>query len=155
MANYGFTLPMMVPTCQFQDRGNIQNQAIELEKELLFTLEELDQMDLEIAHLVNVLKQCKCEISDTRKSEEIIKKDMPRENGAGNKKGISPLPPDARNKSNKSRRRSKKSNKSINARHAIRGANNSNKGQRLVSEGLTLSQKRRGRRQEEESSRDL
>ena len=150
MANYGFTLPMMVPTCQFQDRGNIQNQAIELEKELLFTLEELDEMDLEIAHLVNVLKQCKCEIGDRRKSEENA-----GENGAGNKKGISPLPPDARIKSNKSRRRSKKSNKSINARHAIRGANNSNKGQRLVSEGLTLSQKRRGRRQEEESSRDL
>lgn len=71
MANYGFTMPMMVPPCESERYHNGDDDtggrllstaqfAERLEQELLSTLDELDQMDVEMDHLVQALKSCDC-----------------------------------------------------------------------------------------------
>eukprot|EP00980_Cylindrotheca_fusiformis_P010762 scaffold2435_cov121-Cylindrotheca_fusiformis.AAC.2 len=63
MANYGFTLPTMVPTCEpfYYDTMTNSGFALQLERELLLTLDELDLMDMEMERLENTLEACNCD----------------------------------------------------------------------------------------------
>jgi hypothetical protein len=142
MANYGFTLPTMVPTCEpyYDDYMSNAGFALRLERELLLTLDELDMLDLEMDHLVDSLEACHCDKLDH--NETLFKRDSVS----------SPVSPEAR--VDQPKRTSKKA--SNHARHAIRGANNKAPAPRKSngrSDGLSRSQKRT--RRVAASSRDL
>lgn len=56
MANYGFTLPMMVPKCATE-----VDKAHQMRVELSNAYDELDRLDQELDHLLDVLHDCHCE----------------------------------------------------------------------------------------------
>lgn len=149
MANYGFTLPTMVPTCEpyYDDYMFNGGFALRLERELLLTLDELDMMDLEMERLVESMEACQC--------DKLLREDRNNETKLKQEDGLSrPVPPGAEDSKKKKRRTSKKS--SNHARHAIRGANGKAPAPRKSngrSDGLSRSQKRK--RRVEVSTKDL
>jgi hypothetical protein len=60
MANYGFTMPMMVPKC-----ANLKDEASakvkHLTRDLAIAYQELDRLDSEVDGLLTVLHECHCE----------------------------------------------------------------------------------------------
>ncbi|KAL3927856.1 MAG: hypothetical protein SGBAC_012903, partial [Bacillariaceae sp.] len=167
MANYGFTMPMMVPPCESQRYHNDETGgrflstaqfAQRLEEELLSTLDELDQMDEQMEHLVQALKSCDCTAGNHHESSS---DQPPKYPPAG-----SPSP--SKYDQQRSGRRPPKRTVGNDygdrsqARHAIRGANHNaaassirssdNSGRR--SESLSRSQKRK-KRNSKSSIRDL
>jgi len=163
MANYGFTMPMMVPPCESQRYHNDETGgrflstaqfAQRLEQELLSTLDELDEMDQQMEHLVQALKSCDCTTHKKKTS------DQPKHPPAD-----SPAPLNGYDEEQRSGRRPPKhtvrnyAGDRNHARHAIRGADHNapatsirNADSSRRSESLSRSQKRKRRNN---SIRDL
>jgi hypothetical protein len=143
MANYGFTMPMLVPKCP-----NVQDEALtkirHLSRDLRFAYQQLDTMDQQIDELVAVLHDCHCENqTDYLKAR---RREDNRSRSSGPPKGPSPTQEyyydddntvdnqdegyDARrnypiqvnrNKNDISSHKSRRGSNNNDARHAIRG----------------------------------
>ncbi|CAJ1955649.1 unnamed protein product [Cylindrotheca closterium] len=164
MANYGFTMPMMVPPCESQRYHNDETGgrflstaqfAQRLEQELLSTLDELDHMDDQMEHLVGALKLCDC-TPGTHESP-----DQPKHTPSG-----SPVPSNGNYEQQRpGRRPPKRTDRNYGdrnqARHAIRGADHNSPVSSIRnadsrrSESLSRSQKRKRRNDNMSSARDL
>ncbi|KAL3904089.1 MAG: hypothetical protein SGARI_005087 [Bacillariaceae sp.] len=60
MANYGFTMPMMVPKCaSLKDEASAAVKH--LTRDLAIAYQELDRMDSQVDELLTVLHECHCE----------------------------------------------------------------------------------------------
>jgi hypothetical protein len=145
MANYGFTMPTLVPQCQptFDDSMTKTQFALHLEKELLLSLDELDKMDIEMERLVKLLKDCKCE----KKGKENRIQHL-------DDTASSPVPPLHPSKKDNNKKKATKKG-SQNARHAIRGTEKMTSSGSTKSDGLSRSRKRQRQRVASTGSLDL
>ena len=144
VANYGFTMPMMVPKCnegmkQYDHANsnsldsNQQHQQEYLESELIHAYQEMDRLDRRLDFLMNVLEECHCGNQTellagawkypNDKSQEHDKTNKSDAGHAGKPANISRSPSPPPRNSNKQ----KDSKKGPDAQHAIRDRRKSRK----------------------------